>query len=376
MNINNLSSFFLAAASASHINNFAHAQSYDEETKSAFFRSSMAMLGGTHLQSDPAIVEKITQLGDLPSVDGSRRTEECSRYDINLRDFPQWEMERGYWIGEYTFLGGDGQPNQSETWNYPYGDYRGFITGEVQGNAYRQRNVFLYPPQDPEVCDSNSDTVGNGNCGVNGNTKIFEADQSVAVCNSESRDGAIEGLFGGFFETKTELIGNKNALLYQVSYPAFAGGSLFQSQLTTLTENPETGDQYRTRSAQGFGQTGISSYSSYYRERKVTETEFFEELRKFIIQYNILDDDLCKWDGQGFEVIESGSIQTCIDHLNQSFDLAPACEDDPNFVSDNKNQGYTCEFVKQNDRRMNRLCRRADIQNACPVTCDVCPLPL
>merc|ERR1719343_115535 len=106
------------------------------------------MLHGTHFQSDPAIGEKVAQLGNLPSADQSRRAQECSRYDINLSDFPQWEMEKGYWIGELSFYGGDGKPFQSESWNYKYDAYKGFITGEVSGNAYRQRNVFLYPPQD------------------------------------------------------------------------------------------------------------------------------------------------------------------------------------------------------------------------------------
>jgi len=44
-------------------------------------------------------------------------------------------------------------------------------------NAYRQRNVFLYPPQLSSLCDpsSESSTVGDGDCGVNGNTKVFQA---------------------------------------------------------------------------------------------------------------------------------------------------------------------------------------------------------
>ena len=116
-------------------------------------------------------------------------------------------------------------------WNYPYQSYRGFITGEIAGwvaltiahdpfyqtlfssaknlldhanhfsdnlwniNAYRQRNVFLYPPQDSNVCDSANDAVkGDGVCGVNGNTKIFEADQVATTCSGGGIEGPYQGL--------------------------------------------------------------------------------------------------------------------------------------------------------------------------------------
>lgn len=46
-------------------------------------------------------------------------------------------------------------------------------------NSYRQRNVFVYPPQIESMCgggeDIESQVVGNGECGINGNTKIFQA---------------------------------------------------------------------------------------------------------------------------------------------------------------------------------------------------------
>lgn len=59
--------------------------------------------------------------------------DECDPSKVELMDFPQWEAEKGYWIGEYTFLKGDGNPFISSSWNYPYDHYRGFITGDVFG---------------------------------------------------------------------------------------------------------------------------------------------------------------------------------------------------------------------------------------------------
>ena len=140
--------------------------------------------------------------------------------------------------------------------------------------------MFLYPPQDTAICEQEgktSETVGEGTCGVNGNTKIFSADQEVTICTEESKAGSIDGLYQGL-PTKTQLIGQDNALLYQVFYPVGDGQQrLLQSQLTTITENTQTGQIFRTRSAQSFeflgfqNELGSSTSSSYYRERKVNK---------------------------------------------------------------------------------------------------------
>ena len=68
-----------------------------------------------------------------PTPDPGGRGDDCDPADVKLLDYPQWEAEKGYWIGEYTFLQGDGNPYESSQWNYPYDHYKGFITGEVVG---------------------------------------------------------------------------------------------------------------------------------------------------------------------------------------------------------------------------------------------------
>ena len=94
-----------------------------------------------------------------------------------MADFEVWRREEGYWYGEYTFLGAEGDPYVSSSWNYPYDHYYGFIHIELDGNALKQRNVFIYPPQDPDKCSGTDDsTEGDGVCGVNGNEKVFGAD--------------------------------------------------------------------------------------------------------------------------------------------------------------------------------------------------------
>ena len=106
----------------------------------------------------------------------------CDPSEENLADYEVWRREEGYWYGEYTFLGAEGDPYISSSWNYPYDHYYGFIHIELDGNALKQRNVFIYPPQTAEKCDADDTTEGEGICGVNGNEKVFGADQSASDC--------------------------------------------------------------------------------------------------------------------------------------------------------------------------------------------------
>lgn len=189
----------------------------------------------------------------------------------------------------------------------------------------------MYPPTDAAECGSlTPPVIGSGTCGVNGNTKIFEADQEATECGN---DGNISGPYGsGMFitDTYTTLVGQDNAVLYQVYVPLFGESEprLLQSQLTTITKSP-SGEIRRTRSAQGFnafsndGTQHTTNSMSYYRERKVTKEEFYAEFAKDQTAYNILDSDLCKWDSNGADVLGggNGSIDACIAHLEESFSI-------------------------------------------------------
>lgn len=243
----------------------------------------------------------------------SRKARKC-----DLENYPQWREEAGYWIGDLSFYGPEGAPFESASWNYPYDSYRGFITGNIAGRAYRQRNVFFYPPQTAEGCATDVSTTGAGTCGANGNSKLFEADQAVPdELPARFCDGTLEGPFAGVFDTKTTLVGDDSALLYQV----FFQGLLSQSQLTTLTA-PDR----RTRTAQGYNPFGPSPevpvYSSFYRERRVGEEEFYDALNATLAEYGMLEEDVCSRDSQGNLVAGVvGGMAACRAHLDESFQL-------------------------------------------------------
>jgi len=310
-------------------------------------------------------------LSDVKVKSGNLRFEKC-KVDPNaivtcdpgtkvIKDAAQWQQEKGYWIGEYSLYGSDGQPSTSSDWNYPYSHYKGFITDNVLGNTHRQRNVFMYPPQTPEICTfpnstgkvDGSSPVGLGSCGVNGNTKVLWTDQSATTCsNNLELKGDIEKPYGSLSYTNTELVGKENSLLYQVwltksalnyyeavglgnpygrCFDGFCGyeeDRLMQSQLTTLTQVSD-GSWRRTTTAQGFddfANLGAPSYASFYRERKVNESEFWSEFEKTRIEFNILESDMCAWKSgdTGGAAQSSGyitSIDPCRDHLSSSFEV-------------------------------------------------------
>uniref|UniRef100_A0A7R9WR21 Uncharacterized protein n=1 Tax=Craspedostauros australis TaxID=1486917 RepID=A0A7R9WR21_9STRA len=135
--------------------------------------------------------------------------------------------------------------------------------------------------------------------------------------------GDISGPFAGIFATTTELVGADNAVLYQV----LLGDSIFQSQLTTLTETPD-GAMRRTRTAQSFA-GGVPINASFFRERKVDKATFYAEMQAIITAYNIQVSDTCTWvdnfdPANGGPVIDSGleaGIAGCMAHLETSFEL-------------------------------------------------------
>ena len=67
----------------------------------------------------------------------------------------------------------------------------------------------------------------------------------------------------------------------------------------------------RTRTAQGFNPaTGDASYASFYRENKVSQSEFAAALVAARAAYNIRPEDYCGWTDAG------PSGKTCQEHFN------------------------------------------------------------
>ena len=94
------------------------------------------MIGNANLIHHPDIQTVVTELAKKKSGRTLKRTKKpkkgkfCDPEDVELADYPQWQDERGYWIGKYTFLEGVGSLYTISSWDYPYNNYKGFITGK------------------------------------------------------------------------------------------------------------------------------------------------------------------------------------------------------------------------------------------------------
>jgi hypothetical protein len=189
-------------------------------------------------------------------------------------------------------------------------------------HKYRQRNVFLYPPQSKEICAAtrNRSTIGVGICGVNGNSKVFFADQEQQDAARRNKDdGSIQGIYGGLYKTKTSLVGDGATVLYQVWDQ---NGDLHMNQLTTVTTVNESGMRRRVRSAQGFSPEGSPTCLSFYREHEVSREEFFTELQLTLLKYNILESDTCTWTEPGpIPTDYPAGLEGCVQHLNEAFEI-------------------------------------------------------
>lgn len=250
------------------------------------------------------------------------KSKSCDPSKVVLADYPQWQDEEGYWVGDLSFYTADGLPNNNTRWEngrYNYQTYKGFITGNTACNKYRQRNLFLYKAWDEAL---------------EGSSKIFFADQNATT----TCDGSIEGPYtqnGITVHTETTLVGRDNAVLYQVYWPKVSGTvpfpfsceeSIFQSQLTTLNTLPD-GTKQRTRTAQLFHADcdfnplgGKQQYASFYRETKVTKEDFYAQLNQTVMEYKIPQSNLGAFYGDNSATGNSG-YAFVEDHLESSFDL-------------------------------------------------------
>ncbi|KAJ1456004.1 hypothetical protein M885DRAFT_587323 [Pelagophyceae sp. CCMP2097] len=237
------------------------------------------------------------------SCDGFGFSEACDPTSVDLSSFEVWRREAGYWFGEYTFLGADGAAYESESWNYPYAKYFGFIHIELEGNALKQRNVFVYPPQTAEACASDASATGAGACGLNGNEKIFAADQKASDCGGNLAGPYESG--GVVLDTTTTVLG-EDTVVYAVKLPADFGSGFIQNQLTTLP-----GNGVRVRTAQGFAFGSEKPDScSFYRETKLAgRAEWLAKLAEVRATNAVRTEDECAWVSGG------ASEMTCEDHF-------------------------------------------------------------
>lgn len=215
---------------------------------------------------------------------------------LRLSSVPAWERQAGWWVGNLSLFNADGAPSVSKSWPYGFGAYAGFIRIRLVGSRLVQRNVFVYPPLSESDCAARSaagtpTVVGGGTCGVNGNERVFEADQTAVDCAGNMQGN---GTFGDVPFTSTTTVLTDDAVLYRVT----SGGLLLQNQLTTTFPGGA-----RVRNAQSFlpspsGDPALMS-ASFYREARVRRRAWEGALAAARAAAGVRAQDYCAWDAGG-----------------------------------------------------------------------------
>ena len=229
----------------------------------------------------------------------------CDPSCFPLSSVPVLRKEVGWFVGEYSLYGPDGDAFTSDTFPYRYAQYRGFRRTKLEGACRISRSVFVYPPLAKADCKSPDDVAGEGRCGTNGNEKIFGDERLAADC-----DGNLVniGTISNFFSGRTYVtLGNDDTLLFQARYMGDSGGLLFQNELTTFGLN---GTVLRTTQAFNRGEVAKPRLLSYFREQKVSKREWMRQLAETRANFNILKSDLCGW-----SALNTRSNTTCIEHF-------------------------------------------------------------
>lgn len=211
----------------------------------------------------------------------------CDPSCLKLSSIKVLRKEEGWYVGNYTLLGADGNFFTSTTFPYSYAQYRGFEHIQLKGSCRLSRAVLVYPPLAKQDCVAPDFVAGDGKCGVNGNEKVFNLDQQAADCDGNlmsATDLAFEGM-------TTVTIGQDDTILQQSRFKD--SGDLFQNTLITIGP-----DGTRLSTTQAFN-PGVGPARprllSYFREQRVSEAEWRKQLAETRAKFNVLESDYCGW---------------------------------------------------------------------------------
>lgn len=234
----------------------------------------------------------------------------CDPSAVNLLDFEYFRKDEGYWCGDATFLGADGNPLQSDVFPYPYENYKIFWLDSIDGDDIQNRTLVMYPPLSPERCAELSaadipNALGSGVCGVNGAGKIYVGDQSASDC-SGTVTGSLRPGSSPLFSEATLLTDSIQA--YREEF--IEGGVLLLNGITTLQNGAlvTNGQIWNPLQPPGLDQL----YASYFdRLHKCSEAEFFAEIAFWSNRYDIPAGETC-----GIDSANMPSDTTCAEFFD------------------------------------------------------------
>ena len=231
------------------------------------------------------------------------------RYDDSLSNNlvdqdPFWDYYTGYWIGTNENFAPDGSPRPPSLYNtktkqgIPYSTDVPFLTfanRSVDGTRYYHHVAIVYDPANEEFCDQQlegdqANVIGNGTCGINGHaaavdilgTSTYEKDSSVGIFWWTNGQGRGPALLNTSFAKPVDD--------HTIFFSAGNVGELLWSHSQQLT----TRDRDELSGVASFvlfqGDDGIT-WHMQYKQRRVTEEEWLQELEQAYESSNVLEED-------------------------------------------------------------------------------------
>ena len=218
--------------------------------------------------------------------------------------YAEWS---GYWIGTAESFAPDGQPRQPSPFDpatkrgLPYGLNKPFLTfvnKTIIGTRLHWHIAAIYDPADATFCESDipeglTNVIGNGTCGINGHAAAID----VLGTSTYEKDGTADI----FWWTNGQGTGPailENSFLKPVNdYTMFISAGLpsqllwsHTQQITNSGGNRLSGSASFVQFVDGGDDEGISWHMNY-KQRKVPEEEWLEELSQAYANSNVLADE-------------------------------------------------------------------------------------
>jgi len=220
----------------------------------------------------------------------------CDPATQDLLDFEYYANQDGYWCGDATTLGSDGNPFQINAFPHPYANYKIFIQVKVEGPELKTKTLVIYPRESFERCLEIEEAgfptslVPGGRCGVNGAGKVYVGNEVASDCK-----GGLVGVFplGQLqFFAESKLLSERIQVYRQETEE---GGALILDDVSTLQDDAWvlTGQLWNPRQAPGLPQLEGNFFD---RMHKCSKREFFGQIAHWGHQFKVPRGRICGLD--------------------------------------------------------------------------------
>ena len=266
---------------------------------------------GTFLeQIQVAVDDAITTGAELPDVTPSG----CDPQEVDLKAFPYYANQDGYWCGDATTLNRFGEPLELNVFPYPYDNYKIFIQVRVDGADLKTKTLVIYPPESPERCEEIEEAgyanslLPEGVCGRNGAGKVYIGNEIASDCK-----GGLSGVFplGEIqFIAESKLLSDRIQAYRQETQ----GGALVLDDISTIQDDTWVLSGQLWNPLQPPGLTQLEG-NFFDRMGKCSAVEFAAEIRRWGHKFKVPRGRLC-----GLDSGNNLTDESCVEFFTEDSD--------------------------------------------------------